>query len=497
MTELITIKNLKLEPEQKSILDNVHRFIKREVNPFILKWEEEYNRLKSHQQIIPELKEKYSAFLPKLYRQFWEMGMMNLSIPENYGGLPGLNASLNALIVEEISRGCSGLGTSIMCNDLANVVFSLFANDEQMIKYLVPFAEDFKISSFCLTEPNAGSDNSSMKTNIKQLTGSTWTINGSKCFITNASFASQFTVVCQYIDPEINESTGLAVVIIPAFNESGEPIKGIEIGKVEDKLGQRLSNTAVVNFEDVVFDESQIIMFTDEDGDLLPDNGFSIVEGILTYARPIVGSIGIGVAQKSLDLAVDYAKERVQFKKCIYDIKEVRNMLIKMERAVKNARSKILSCTLLLDEVSALDKQDKSDRRDVEISKLYLKTFPFKKDLKEPTADNSSEMLEELNLMVQLLASQGKNMGAHAGTFNAATGLQIHGGYGFMNEYEISKLDRDSKIVPIYEGTTQIQNILIERTFDKLGFPKELRNNWEKDLFTVLPSEEAEIIEVK
>jgi acyl-CoA dehydrogenase len=346
---------------------------------------------------------------------------MNLSIPASVKGYD-VDVVSTALIIKELSYGDTGISTSAMCNDLANAVIAQHGTEEQQEAYLRPFVEGPLLAAFCLTEPGAGSDNAAMTSFIKKRDGGTYLLNGAKCFITNASYAAQFTVVCKVGKPGGNF---MAVVIIPLTSfangdagTSGQQGKEvilpeggkIIIGKPEDKLGQRLSNTASVTFEDVVVENEQII------GDRRL--GFKYIVDVLDYARPMVAAIGVGLAKRAFDVTLEYTRQRKQFGQRICDLPVARESLVKMWKRV-------------------------------ELAELALMKAAFK--VQEQSADRG------------LYASLAKNVAAEAALFCANEGLHLHGGYGFMSEYEISKLVRDAHIIDIYEGVREIQDMIIGR----------------------------------
>ena len=392
-----------LNESQLSYLDTVRRFVKNEILPRILEMEKEH------------------VFPWEIINKAWKTGLINLSIPESVRGYE-IDAFTSAMIVEEISYGDTGIATSAMCNDLANVVIGLHGTEEQKNLFLKPFVEKPILASFCLTEPNAGSDNSMMTSYISKRDDGKYILNGSKCFITNASYASQFTVVCKTGKPTGNF---MACVVIPvehvtssdipdigtSTREINVPAGGkIVIGKPEDKLGQRLSNTASVTFEDVIVSPDQII------GDRRL--GFKYIVDVLDYARPMVAAIGLGLARRAFDLTRDYTRERKQFDSRICDLPVAREMLTAMWKKV-------------------------------ELARMALFKAIFK--------------IQEKAVDAGIYASLAKNTAAEAAIFCSTEGLHLHGGYGFTNEYEISKLARDAHIIDIYEGVREVQNMIIGR----------------------------------
>jgi acyl-CoA dehydrogenase len=392
-----------LTEEQKQYLDTVQRFVGRDITPHIMELE------KGH------------AFPFDIIRKAWDLGILNLSVPEAVKGY-AVDLVSTALIIRELAYGDSGIATSAMCNDLANAVIALHGTDEQQRAFLGPFVERPLLASFCLTEPNAGSDNGAMTTVIRKEKNGKYLLNGTKCFITNASFASQFTVFCKVGKAS---SPFIACVVVPALAVEPEtaeteskacreiplPCGGrIETGKPEDKLGQRLSNTASVAFEDVVIEDDQII------GDRRL--GFQYLTDVLDYARPMVAAIGVGIARRALDITLAYTRERRQFGTRICDMPVARETLVEMWKRTEQAEMALMKAAFLVQE-GAPDRG--------------------------------------------VYASLAKNLAADAAIFCSVQGLHLHGGYGFISEYEISKLVRDAQIIDIYEGVREVQNMIIGR----------------------------------
>ncbi len=395
--------DFKLNENQSMYVDTVRKLVKNEITPHILEME------KSH------------AFPWSIINKAWEMGIINLCIPESIKGFE-IDVISSALIIEELSFGDTGISTSAMCNDLANVVIAQHGTAEQQERYLRPFAENPFLASFCLTEPSAGSDNSMMTSFISKRDDGSYVLNGSKCFITNASYASQYTVLCKVGKPTSNF---MACVVIPVGRITARDIPDIGgntrnidvpgggrivIGKPEDKLGQRLSNTAAVTFEDVIIKPDQII------GDRR--FGFKYIVDVLDYARPMVAAIGLGLAKRALAVTLDYTRGRKQFGQRICDLPVARETITAMWKKV-------------------------------ELAELAL----FKAACK----------IEEKARDAGIYASLAKNTAAEAAVYCTTEGLHLHGGYGFTTEYEISKLNRDAHIIDIYEGVREVQNMIIGR----------------------------------
>lgn len=390
--------------EQHDYLDTIRKFVKNEIIPDVMRLDKEH------------------VFPREIIDKTWELGLLNLCIPESIKGYE-LNSVSAAIIIEELSYGDTGVSTSAMCNDLANVVIAQQGTEEQKEEYLTPFVEAPLLASFCLTEPGAGSDNSAMTTYIKKTDDGNYVLNGDKCFITNASYASQFTVFCKVGKPTSQLMACLVIPTTQIVDEKVSPNGSRELtiknggkiftGKPEDKLGQCLSNTASVTFEDVVVDKSQII------GDRR--RGFNYLIGVLDYARPMIAAIGVGLARRAFDITLEYTKERRQFGQRICDMPVARDMLVEMWKKVELAELALMKAAVLV--------QDGDPARG-------------------------------------RYASLAKNAGAEAALFCANEGVHLHGGYGFMSEYEISKLVRDAHIIDIYEGVREVQNMIIGRELE-------------------------------
>jgi acyl-CoA dehydrogenase len=395
--------DLSFSENQIMYLETVRKFVKNEITPHLLDME------KAHRFPWPVI------------NKAWETGILNLCIPESVKGYE-IDVFSSALIISALSYGDTGIATSAMCNDLANVVISQHGNRQQQEKYLKPFVEKPLLASFCLTEPGAGSDNSLMSSFMAKQDDGTYLLNGSKCFITNASYASQFTVLCKIGKPSGNFMACVVIPVDPVTSESSPDIEHspreihlkeggrIMIDKPENKLGQRLSNTASVTFEDVTISPEQII------GDRR--FGFKYIMDVLDYARPMVAAIGLGLARRALDVTLDYTRERRQFGQRICDLPVARDMLVTMWKKVELAELSLVKACCKIQEKA--------------------------KD-------------------AGIYASLAKNTCAEAALFCANEGLHLHGGYGFTSEYEISKLARDAHIIDIYEGVREVQNMIIGR----------------------------------
>ncbi|MDQ3720008.1 MAG: acyl-CoA dehydrogenase family protein [Actinomycetota bacterium] len=370
-----------LTDEQKDIRELAHDFATKEIRP--VAWD--YDRDATWPQEIVE--------------KAWEVGLMNSHIPEEYGG-PGLDYLTGCLIEEELGWGCSGIGTSLMCNGLATSPVILGGSEQTKREFLTPLTEEPKLASFCLTEPDAGSDVSGMKTSaVKQ--GDKYVINGSKCFITNGSHADWYTVYAK-TDKEAGHR-GISAFVVP------RELDGVSVDKKEDKLGQRASDTAMISFSDVEIPEANLL------GE--ENRGFKLAMATLDRTRPGVSAMAVGIAQAAFEFATDYSKERVQFGVPIAMHQAIQFMIADMATKIEAARLLVWKSGVELDQ----------GKRNTLISS-HAKRF---------AADSAMEV--------------------------AVDAVQVYGGYGFIKEYPVEKLMRDAKIMQLYEGTSQIQRLVIAR----------------------------------
>jgi acyl-CoA dehydrogenase len=372
--------DLTLTDEQKDLREMAHNFAEKEIRP--VAWD--YDRDATWPQDIVE--------------KAWEVGLMNAELPEAYGG-PGLDMLSGCLIEEEMGWGCSGIGTSLMANGLAATPVVLGGSEEIKKKYLGMLTEEPKLASFCLTEPDAGSDVGGMKTRAVK-NGDKYVINGSKCFITNGSHASWYTVYAK-TDPDAGHR-GISAFVVPRE-------AGVQVDKKEDKLGQRASDTALISFDDVEIPADHLL------GE--ENKGFKLAMMTLDRTRPGVSALAVGIAQAAFEFASDYSKERVQFGVPIAMHQAIAFMIADMATKIEAAR-------LLVWQSAILHDQGKRNT---------------------------------------LAASHAKRFAADSAMEVAVDAVQVYGGYGFIKEYPVEKLMRDAKIMQLYEGTSQIQRLVIAR----------------------------------
>jgi acyl-CoA dehydrogenase len=369
-----------LTDEQLALRELAHDFAEKEIRP--VAWQ--YDRDSTFPQAVIE--------------KAWALGLMNTHIPELYGG-PAVGYLDGAIIEEELSWGCSGIQTSIGCNNLAITPLLVAGSDKLKQTYLGRLVDAPLLASFCLTEPDAGSDVAAMRTRAVRR-GDKYVISGSKCFITNGSYANFYTVYAK-TEPDAGHR-GISCFVVPRD-------AGVVVDGHEDKMGQRASNTATISFPDVEIPADHLI------GE--ENAGFKIAMMTLDRTRPGVAAMATGIARAAFEFAVSYARERVQFGVPIAAHQAIQFIIADMATDIEAARLLAWKSAVLLDQ----------GKRNT------------------------------------LLSSHAKRFAADAAMRVATDAVQVYGGYGFIKDYPVEKLMRDAKIMQLYEGTAQIQRIVIAR----------------------------------
>jgi acyl-CoA dehydrogenase len=343
--------------------------------------------------------DREGLFPEDIYRKGWELGLMNLNVPTELGG-SGLSALDQCVIVEELGYGCGGMTTSIIANCLALEPILLGGTEEQKRSVLPPFCAEYHLASFCLTEPGGGSDAGSLTTRARR-DGDHYVLSGEKCFITNAPHASLYTVFTT-VDPALRHR-GITAFYLPRETE------GVVPGKDEEKMGHRASSTSTVRFENVRVPVSQRL---GAEGD-----GFSLAMRTLDHTRTPIGALATGIAQAALDHAAAYSLQRRSFGKPIAEHQAIQMKLAEMSSLVQASRLLTWQAAWLLD-------QGKNATLESSIAKAFA-------------SDAAMRVTDEA--------------------------IQVFGGYGYMKEYPVEKLHRDAKLTQIYEGSNEIQRIVIAR----------------------------------
>ncbi|MDR3588713.1 MAG: acyl-CoA dehydrogenase [Negativicutes bacterium] len=330
-------------------------------------------------------------------QQMAKLGLIGLPIPEKYDGAETDMLSY-AIAVEEISKACAATGVIMATNVSASLPVLLFGTEEQRLKYLPPLARGEKMGAFALTEPNAGSD-ASRVTTTATLDGNEYVITGTKCFITNGSAAETFNIFAS-----VDKSKGIKG--ITAFIvEKGTP--GLSIGKKEEKMGIRASSTTEVVLENCRIPKENLV---GKEGE-----GFKIAMTVLDSGRIGISAQALGIAQRAFEEAVLYAKQREQFGKPVSAFQAISFMLADMAIQIEAARQLVYHAAMLKDA-----------------------GLPFGKE-----------------------AAIAKTFASDTANKVATDAVQIMGGYGYSREYPAERLMRDAKITQIYEGTNQIQRVVI------------------------------------
>ncbi|MEO7111215.1 MAG: acyl-CoA dehydrogenase family protein [Polyangiaceae bacterium] len=370
-----------LSEEHQALVDTARRFTKERIIP------------------VAAACDRESKLPLDVFKAAWEIGLVNPGIPEEFGGA-GFGELENALITEQLAYGCTGIQTSITANQLALTPIKLGGNDEQKKKYFGMLTSEPIMASYATSEPDAGSDVAGLKTRFSKH-GDDYVLTGQKCWITNASYA-RFYVIFATSDPSTRHK-GIASFIV----DRDSP--GLKVGKKEDKLGQRASDTAVVHLDEVKVPKANL---------LAPEgHGFKLAMETFNQTRPDIAAGATGLMQRALDESAAYAKERKTFGVPIASHQLVQAMLAEMAIKVEATRL------------------------------LYMKAgWNLDHGVRDP-----------------MTSSIAKAFGADSAMQTAIDAVQVFGGNGYTKEYPVEKLMRDAKVLQIYEGTSQIQRLVIAK----------------------------------
>jgi butyryl-CoA dehydrogenase len=374
---------LQLTDEQLMIRDMIHDFAATEIEPFA----QEYNE-----------KGEYPA---GIIAKLGELGLFGMMVPEEFGGSAAGPVSYS-LAIQEIAYACASVAVTLSVTNLVTEPIMNFGTDDQKMKFLHPLASGEHVGAFALTEPEAGSDPSSMKTSAVKK-GNSYVLNGTKQFITNGSHAGIFIVMAR----TSQEKNGLSAFLVPAGTG------GLRIGKEEKKMGLRASNTVEVILEDCEVPAENLLG--------APGQGLKIALNALDSGRIGIASQATGMIRACKHEAISYATERKQFGKAIIRHQSIQNMIADI--AVDHEAASMLTWS------AASMKEGKT---------------PF---LKEAS-------------IAKLFATEALNRCAYRA-------LQVFGGYGYIREYKIERIYRDARVTTIYEGTSEVQRIVIARETER------------------------------
>ncbi len=373
--------SFELSEEQELLRNEVRRFAEERIRPGL------------------EERERNHAFPSEILSEMGELGLLGMLVGERFGGA-GLDTLGYVVAVEEISRVCPSVGVTMsVTNSVCAWPIYRFGSNELRQRFLPALCSGEMLGGFGLTEPGSGSDAAALRT-LAERDGETWVLNGEKTWITNAGVAGTYVIMAK-TDPGAG-SRGISAFVVPA------DAPGLTIGTPESKMGLKASRTAPLILEGCRVGVANLLG--------APGEGFKIALATLDHSRLGIAAQAVGIHQRALELAVDYARERVQFGVPIAEHQAIRFQIAQMATELEAARA--------LTRYAALREAHSDGGRLASEAKLY--------------------------------ASEAANRACYAA-------LQIHGGNGFADEYEISRLYRDVRVTTIYEGTSEMQRLVTAR----------------------------------
>ena len=371
-----------ISEDQRRLVETARKFTKEKIIPVAQKLDE------------------HGTFPKEICEEAWELGLMNAEVPQEYGGL-GLPCLDHVLMLEEINYGCAGIGTTLAGNNLAAMPLILAGSEEQKKHYLGSIVDAPIFAAYACSEPDAGSDVAGMRASVRKV-GDEYVLNGQKRWITNGGYASWYTTFARTGDPK-DRHKGITCLVVP------RDLPGVSVGRKEDKLGQRASNTCDILYEDVKLTRAHLV---GEEG-----AGFKIAMKTFDRSRPWIAAGATGIMRRALEECTRYALERKAFGQAIAQFQAIQFMLAEMAMKYEATRLLMLKAAWNIG-------QGKLDA----IESSYAKAF-----------------------------------GADSAMAVAVDAVQIFGGYGYTKDYPVEKLMRDAKLLQIYEGTSQIQRMVIAR----------------------------------
>ncbi len=354
---------------------------------------------------VAEDLDRDERFPDDIYRQMGELGLFGTGVPEEFGG-PGFDTLTYALVMEELSRGYSSVADQCGLVELISTLLVRHGTDAQRAQWLGPTMRSEKKAAYCITEPEAGTDVSGIRTHAER-DGDGWRLNGGKIWIHNAPVADVGFVLAR-TDRDAGHR-GMSIFIVDLHS------KGVERGPKEHKMGQRASQVGALNFDDVVLPSDALL---GEEG-----RGFHMMMSVLDKGRVGIASLAVGIGQAGLEAAVDYAVQRKQFGKAISEFQGVQWLLADMAKDIEAARLLVHSAA------SRIDRGEDATKA----------------------------------------CSMAKCFAGDMAVARTADAVQVFGGSGYIRGFEVERLYRDAKITQIYEGTNQIQRMIIARELIKNG----------------------------
>ena len=354
------------------------------------------------EEVAPEADERdRTGMFPKeIFTKLAALGIMGLPFPEQYGGGEADTISF-AIVVEELSKACASTGITYSAHiSLGAAPIFLFGTEEQKENYLIPLCTGEYLGAFGLTEPNAGSDAGGTETQAS-LNGDQWVISGSKCFITNASYAKNLTITA--VTDRSKGTNGISAFLIPTDTQGFTVIDNYE------KMGLHASNTTELILENVNVPKENLLG--------VEGNGYKQFLATLDGGRIGIGAMAVGIAQGAYEKSLQYAKERKQFGKSLSAFQAIQFKLADMAMNIELARNMVYKAAWLKD-------QGRVFKKEAAFAKLF-----------------SSEMCMKV----------------------CDQAIQIHGGYGYMKEYQVERFFRDAKLLEIGEGTSEVQRMVIAK----------------------------------
>ena len=354
----------------------------------------------AEQEVAPgaDERDRTGEFPEEVFKKMADLELMGLPFPEEYGG-GGADTISFAIVVEELSRVCASTGITYSAHiSLGGAPIHLFGTHEQKQKYLTPICKGEYLGAFGLTEPNAGSDAGGTKTTAV-LDGDEWVINGSKCFITNASYAKNIALTA--VTDRSKGTKGISAFIVPT------DAPGFTVIDNYEKLGLHASNTTELVLENVRVPKENLIG--------IEGNGFKQFLATLDGGRIGIGAMAVGIAQGAYEKSLQYAKERKQFGNSLSNFQAIQFKLADIAMNIELARTMVYKAAWLKD-------QGRSFKKEAAMAKLFASEICMR------ACDQA---------------------------------VQIHGGYGYMKEYQVERFFRDAKLLEIGEGTSEVQRMVI------------------------------------